>query len=151
MIAFYAVQVSLLGAALVVFVARSRAVARMARAARVPAIAARADEAHADLTHAASSGAYVLRGIGRLAPPLALAGAIVVMGRGFGAPAGLAALKAGLAARTAATQAGVAFGIGVVTSVVCFTAAADLARRARAVRADLARADRTLDRSGVDV
>lgn len=151
MIVFYAVQVSLLGAALVLFVARSRAIAGMARDAAGSALAASADEAHADLAHVASSGAYVLRGIGRVAPPLALTGAIVVMGRGFGTPTGLAALKAGFAARTAVAQAGVAFGIGMATSLLCFMAAADLVRRARAARAGLDRADRVLDRSGTDV
>ena len=151
MIAFHAAQVSLLGAAVVLFVARSRAIARMASDAAGLALAARADDLRADLAHAASSGAYVLRGIGRVAPPLALVGAIVVMGQGFGAPTGLGALKAGFAARTAVAQAGVAFGIGIVTSVVCFTAAAGLVRRARSARSDLERAVRALDRSGADV
>lgn len=143
MIVFYAVQASLLGAALVIFVARVRAMRRVACRAADAAFAT-VDEAHADLAHAASSGTYALRGIGRLAPPLALAGAIVVMGRGFGAPSGLAA-------RAAVVQAGVAFGIGVATTVVCFAAAAGLLRRARGVRADLERGARALDRSGADV
>ena len=125
----------------------------MARVARAPAgiSSATLDEAHANLAHTAATGAYALRGIGRIAPPFALAGAIVFMGRGLAGGEGLPALRAGVAARVAVERAGVALGLGVVTAIMSFVAAARLLRRAREFRAGLEQGIRTLDRPQGDV
>jgi hypothetical protein len=144
-ILFFAAQGLVFVAAVAIFVRRTRTVARLAQAAREGLEAA---ERHDDLAHAAASGAYLLRGLGRLAPPFALAGAIVVMGRGLAGHGGLAALRAGFAARHAVEQAAVAIGLGAATAVACHWAAARLLRRAQEAHGGPGRADRALDRPG---
>jgi biopolymer transport protein ExbB/TolQ len=148
--AFHLAQLVLLGAAAVVFVRAVRALSRCASGASGPS-AHGIDEAHAEVAHLGSSGAYALRGIGRVAPALGLVGAIVAMGKGFGAPSGLAALKAGYAEQVALVQAGVAMGIGVATAFACLAAARVVARRAQVTRKGLDRAARALDRPAADV
>jgi hypothetical protein len=123
------------------------AIAILARQLRRIARAA-GEEAVLEIAHVASSGAYIVRGLGRIAPPLALAGAIVEMGRALGGGGGLVALQRGLAARVALERACLSLGIGVVTALLCFAAASRLARRARQASAEIAR---RLDRPGPDV
>lgn len=148
--AFHVVQLLLAGAALAIFGTRWRAISRLARESRDRTLAD-AQEWRDDLDHAASTGAYALRGIGRAAPLLALSGAVVEMGRALGGGRGLVALEKGLAERLALEHACGALAIGVSTAVLCFTAAPLLLRRVRSARSDLERTGRTLDPPPADV
>jgi hypothetical protein len=75
-----------------------------------------------------------------IASSLGLLVAIVCIQRGFGEPAGLLALEAGLPQKLAMSQALFAMGIGVATSAVCFYALALLRPAAQALIAQSARA-----------
>jgi hypothetical protein len=75
-----------------------------------------------------------------LASSLGLMTGILCIQRGFGEPAGLLALEAGLPQKLAMSQALFAMGIGVATSAVCFYALSLLKPAAQALIAQSARA-----------
>lgn len=75
-----------------------------------------------------------------LASSLGLMVGILCIQRGFGEPAGLLALEAGLPQKLAMSQALFAMGIGVATSAVCFYALSLLRPAAQALIAQSARA-----------
>jgi hypothetical protein len=75
-----------------------------------------------------------------LASTLGLMVGILSIQRGFGEPAGLLALEAGLPQKLAMSQALFAMGVGVATSAVCFYALALLKPAAQALIAQSARA-----------
>jgi hypothetical protein len=114
---FHGLQLLLPLAALAISSRRWRRIAR-----------ARGPEAAEDIARVASGGVYLLRGLGRVASPLALVGAIVEMSRGLAA-------AAGIAARVALERAAVSVGIGLGSAALCFAAASALGRRASRARA----------------
>lgn len=77
-----------------------------------------------DLQAEAIARLRLIRVCATLASTLGLLGGILVLARGQGANAGLAALKAGAAERSALDEAIATMAIGVATSAICFQALA---------------------------
>lgn len=77
-----------------------------------------------DLQAEAIARLRLIRVCATLASTLGLLGGILVLARGHGVDAGLAALKAGAAERSALDEAIATMAVGVATSAICFQALA---------------------------
>jgi len=92
------------------------------------------------LREQSAAGLRLLRVGATIASSLGLLVGILCIQRGFGEPAGLLALEAGLPEKLAMSQALFAMAIGVATSAVCFYALSLLRPAAQALIAQSARA-----------
>lgn len=95
------------------------------------------NEALDDLRERTLASLLVVQTLGRIAPPLAFAAAIVTLGSGFGRDVGLLALQRGLAESIAVGQAMLSVVTGMTVSLLCRACTGMLLRWGRALQVDL--------------
>ena len=97
---------------------------------------------------AAYRGLRTIVTLGRMASPLAFIGIVLEIGRAYGGGSGIEGLQRGWVVSTAVERSLFTFALGMSTLALCMASLAVLQRRASAIRGDLQRVLRTLDREG---
>ncbi len=90
-------------------------------------------------------GIYLIMGLARIAPPLALFGVILQLAAGFTSRGSVAALQAGMVESRTIESAIVTLIIGLGTSTICFVGGGILRKHVRKVDKDIEHMSRSLE------